>query len=298
MQFTLAVSASCWHAPSMQQHVPTALPCSLPLSRNSTAVKPLSCRPPSCPRPAQEVRYNPNVHGYLYMGSVDTYQSCYNDDACRDQVMSFGADPGRYLNIFVFGYGRLPDRSYPKCRDCPLGAAMLPNVEDYYHGWIYMLYDMFEPSISNSASDYDYGGDVLIHEVGHYLGLHHTHEGGCNDEDGVADTAAAQNANEQRWQSEMTNKVCMPFKAARYAPQDSAAQRQNYERADAAYQRLASVADSCPDSPGSDNVFNYMSYQDYCSWEFTVGQVERMWAETYIRRPRMFANSAVYYARG
>ena len=31
-------------------------------------------------------------------------------------------------------------------------------------------------------------GSTLIHEVGHWLGLKHVHEGGCNSDDGVADT--------------------------------------------------------------------------------------------------------------
>jgi hypothetical protein len=241
------------------------------------------------------VRYDPRQYNYLYMGSVNNYQGCFNYEPCRDWVMSNGADPARYINIFVFGYHRLPDPRYPQCNECPSGAAVVPDgVEDYQRGWIYMDYDQFEPANQNSASAYDAGGDVLIHEMGHYLGLQHTHEGGCSDNDGVADTPADQDANQQVWRRDMANRVCIPFKAARYAAQGSVEQQENDQRASTEYAQLASVGDSCPDSPGYDNVFNFMSYHGQCRLEFTKGQIERMWAETYTKRPAMFQASAVY----
>ncbi|KAH8624570.1 hypothetical protein IG631_21309 [Alternaria alternata] len=36
-------------------------------------------------------------------------------------------------------------------------------------------------------------------------------------------------------------------------------------------------SDSCPDQPGLDSIHNYMSYSaDYCRYEFTPGQIQRM----------------------
>jgi len=81
-------------------------------------------------------------------------------------------------------------------------------------------------------------GDTLTHEVGHWLGLSHTFQGGCNDVgDMVADTPAV-----------------------------------------AGPSRGCPVKDTCPDDGlGNDQVKNFMDYSDdSCMTEFTAGQFERM----------------------
>jgi hypothetical protein len=65
----------------------------------------MSCRPHVHSRAVyqhalQEVRYDPAQYGYLYMGSVNNYQSCYaNTDGCRGPLVANGADPTRYQQM-------------------------------------------------------------------------------------------------------------------------------------------------------------------------------------------------------
>lgn len=119
-----------------------------------------------------------------------------------------------------------------------LGWAYIP--EDIQG---YLVYDgvVILHTTVPGGSEYPYNqGDTLTHEVGHWLGLYHTFEGGCGKSTGgdfIWDTPAEKDASFD----------CLPNNR------------------------------SCPRSGGYDATTNFMNYtDDACMFKFTAGQAQRM----------------------
>jgi hypothetical protein len=107
------------------------------------------------------------------------FTGCYSSQRFKQGLAD---DPAHKLNFYTC-----------KPKGNILGYAYLPwsfAETDYRHG-VVVLYSSLP---GGSAAPYNLG-DTGTHEVGHYLGLHHTFENGCNAPgDSVADTPAEQSA--------------------------------------------------------------------------------------------------------
>jgi len=163
------------------------------------------------------------------------YTGCYGGGE-RKMKKALAIDPANNLNIY-------------SCRPSQgiLGYAYLPNSfneADFRHGVV--LLDQSLPG--GNASPYNLG-DTATHEVGHYLGLYHTFQGGCqNPGDSVADTPA---------------------------------------EASAAY-GCPTGRDTCS-SAGLDPITNFMDYtDDACMNTFSTGQSDRMHSMTSTYKPSLY----------
>jgi gliding motility-associated-like protein len=147
-------------------------------------------------------------------------------------------DPLRYINIWLV-------REICSNNGCGVaGYAYFPSAHGGLHDGIVMEAKWFGSSNGNSG--------VQIHEMGHYLGLYHTFEGGCTNNDCLADG----------------DRVCdtPPDQSTAAVP-------------------CGGTANSCSTDTQSgfatdqpDMFWNYMDYGDWdCYSAFTQGQTDRMY---------------------
>lgn len=149
----------------------------------------------------------------------------------------------------------------------------------------------------NNLRSWNAGACTLAHELGHYLGLRHTHQGDCSGNgDELADAVPDTPANMEFWAFTDANPTqhlqvqlaswCTEFREGK-KPRPQAKDLLKYN--------------SCPTvnpKEGSqlvvDNVFNLLSYlPDACCMVMTKGQVARMHEMIVQYRPGMIARRSV-----
>jgi hypothetical protein len=119
-----------------------------------------------------------SLRGTTRTRNTTWYNGCAKSSVERSMKRALAVDPAHTLNFYSCGLG-----------SGLLGYATFPNYyaeASYMHGVVVLNQSL----PGGTATNYN-GGDTGTHEVGHYLGLYHTFQGGCADPgDYAADTPA------------------------------------------------------------------------------------------------------------
>jgi len=202
---------------------------------------------------------------------VEVLNECFGPHGFKFQLAEI--DTTKNDEWFRMSYGSAAERAAKRhLSQSPQTYLNLYTVQpsDFLLGWAAWPWELEEnPKMDGVVIDYrtlpggERGpydlGKTAVHECGHWLGLYHTFNGGCEGSgDEVDDTPAER-------------------EPSTGCPQESEPGR-----------------DTCPDHPGKDSIRNYMNYvDDRCMTEFTKGQADRMWSMTARYRVALFPREEV-----
>lgn len=200
-----------------------------------------------------------NTPGIIHYNS--TYANHTANATGRQQLLSLVNNalipPTRYMKIWVVN-------TINSSSGNVLGYATFPNLSADLDG-IVMRYDGFGNGTPNLLANYNLG-KALVHEIGHYLGLYHTFEGGCA---GMTSSNCMTSG----------DKVCdtPPVAAANFS--------------------CITGTNSCSETPNAvDLINNYMDYGDNnCANSFTTGQKNRMLDILYTSRQDLITDENLIF---
>ncbi|EFJ46466.1 hypothetical protein VOLCADRAFT_92962 [Volvox carteri f. nagariensis] len=252
----------------------------------------------------KEVRNNATRFPGLLVGNRSRWldvpfcedSGCLNDDPT---VSSLVSDWPRSINVFV--------AADTASGDTTLGYAYVPSSDLYpTGGLVFLTWDSVSTSGFNSPLYYNDGALTLLHETFHHLGLQHpfgtSSSYTCSDDDYVIDTPVSFGSVDYYTSIySMAIKYCLEIF---WAQLDG--------RWDLAYQRMGSRlgipdadknawADTCPGSPGYDELGNYMTYNAPICFaalgHFTAAQAQRAHYMTAELNPVLYAWGQYYASR-
>ena len=185
--------------------------------------------------------YNYKNNGGAYSRTENNDWFYNTEENERDIKKKLSIDPNNIINIYISeanGY---------------LGWAHFPydfSEGHYMHGLV-----ISNTTIPKSNDEHYKYGRTCIHEMGHYLGLYHTFQDGCKNNDGCDDTPA-QYDGDNIYDCEFVN--------------------------------------TCRNNKGLDPVKNYMNYtDDLCLTHFTDDQFKRIWSNLEIYKPNLIKNNLI-----
>lgn len=197
-----------------------------------------------------------NTAGIIHVNNATLSNHFSNAQQALVNTASPQITKERYLRIWVV-------KSIDGTNSGTLGYSMFPHVSPIFDG-IVMRYDVFGNANPNMLANYNLG-KILVHEVGHYLALYHTFEGGCSNS--VGDCLYD------------GDRICDTPQVA--APNFNCVVGTN----------------SCLESPAIlDDLTNYMDYgNNNCQNHFTNGQIERMLMVLNANRNVLYSTENIIY---
>lgn len=260
----------------------------------------------------KEVRVDPAKHPYLLLGSLKDWQQCtgYPDqeEAGFPCLQETARDPSvaalakQYvINVFIGGSQTSMFCNKTESEACSsLYLGYTGSIGPWFRhpsptwsedavdqNWLFITWDQFSPMVKNDWRFWNGGGVTLAHELGHYLGLMHTHEGdttcagnGFDKADAVPDTPV--NKQTVQWAAENG----LAVKLAKWCSEFRGGKKPSPAK--------LFMFNSCKqDAYTIDNVFNMLSYlPDACCMMLSPNQIARLQWAVAAFRPKMMRKYA------